>query len=154
LSYLQSNPFSGNLNLAPTLKLYDQVLEELYPPPDPGADDGEIDEEDLLQDFFESYRHTRERRSGEFAEEDASAEDAFFDQFFSQQQQREREEQQRADDLALKKMMKSSSLNKLFRKLAHKLHPDRETDERARAEKHRLMVELIQARDKNDIPAI
>src|SRR5690606_14298052 len=154
ISYLQNSPFSTPESLSATLKQYEQVLDELYPAPELSDDDGELDEEDLLEDFFETYRHGQKRKNGEFGEDETSAEDDFFEQFFEQQQQREREAQKRADELALKKMMKSSSLNKLFRKLAHALHPDRETDEVARAEKNQLMVELIQARDNNDIPAI
>ena len=156
LSRIQNSPFSGSINIADTLKTYFAVLDELYPraTPGEGEEDGEESDDDLLDDFFESFRQTAHARNGEFPDMDASAEDAFFDQFFQQEQQREREAKQRADELALKKLMKASSMNKLFRKLAHMLHPDRETDEAAREEKNRLMVELIKARDSNDIPAL
>lgn len=156
LSYMQGSLFAEGLDLAETLQIYSEVLDAMNPVPEHTGEDGdeELDDDDLLDDFFEGFRQATEGKHDDIFDDDASAEDNFFDQFFRQEQQREREAQQRADELALKQMMKASSINKLFRKLARLLHPDRETDESAREEKNRLMAELIQARNTNDIPAL
>jgi hypothetical protein len=60
----------------------------------------------------------------------------------------------KAEGQALNDLMRGSSINKVFRKVARSLHPDREPDEGARVEKNRLMGLLLQARDNNDVPAM
>jgi len=43
------------------------------------------------------------------------------------------------------------NIDKLFRRVAHAVHPDREHDETLKAEKHDLMSACLQARDEGDI---
>ncbi|MFK8076040.1 MAG: hypothetical protein AB8B84_05600 [Granulosicoccus sp.] len=46
------------------------------------------------------------------------------------------------------------SVDRLFRQLAKVLHPDREQDEKLRAEKHKLMSQCLEARQKKDIDTL
>lgn len=64
------------------------------------------------------------------------------------------EEKERAENQSLDQLLKKSSLNKIFRQLARKLHPDRAATEEEREERHHLMSELTEARDAKDIPRL
>ncbi|MFT5717953.1 MAG: hypothetical protein ACJAWS_002268 [Oleiphilaceae bacterium] len=67
------------------------------------------------------------------------------------------DDQDRAEEEKIKKinkLLKRSSINNMFRRIAKVLHPDKEQDEQKKEEKHQLMTSLIGARDKNDIPTI
>lgn len=46
------------------------------------------------------------------------------------------------------------SVDRLFRQLAKVLHPDREQDEKLRAEKHKLMSQCLEARQNKDIDTL
>lgn len=46
------------------------------------------------------------------------------------------------------------SINRLFRQLAKVLHPDREQDEKLKAEKHLLMSQFLEARQNKDIDTL
>ena len=46
------------------------------------------------------------------------------------------------------------SIDRLFRQLAKVLHPDREQDEKLRAEKHKLMSQCLEARQNKDIDTL
>jgi hypothetical protein len=54
-------------------------------------------------------------------------------------------------DERIRKSQNSLSVNRLFRQLAKVLHPDREQDEVIKAEKHLLMSQCLEARQKKDI---
>lgn len=67
------------------------------------------------------------------------------------------DDKDRAEEEKIKKinkLLKRSSINSMFRRVAKVLHPDKEQDEQKKEEKHQLMTSLIEARDKNDIPTI
>ncbi|MFT5894071.1 MAG: hypothetical protein ACI8VW_000938 [bacterium] len=57
-------------------------------------------------------------------------------------------------DEKIKKSQKSLSVDRLFRQLAKVLHPDREQNETLKAEKHLLMSQCLEARQKKDIDAL
>lgn len=57
-------------------------------------------------------------------------------------------------DDKIRKSQKSLSVNRLFRQLAKVLHPDREQDEAIKAEKHLLMSQCLEARQKKDIDTL
>lgn len=57
-------------------------------------------------------------------------------------------------EFELEKLLKSTSINKLFRRLAKALHPDLIQDETKKSERHHLMIELINARKNKDIVKI
>lgn len=155
-----SNPFSTQVDLTELRNRVDEQLAEIYPDEpalfNTGSEHGEKSDdaqqppqtEDLFNDLF-----------AEFEMEDDMDKDAlnpFAEAFFEEfaQQQRATEEARQAEGQALKEMMKTSSINRLFRKVARVLHPDRERDEGAREEKNRLMGALLHARQTNDIPMI
>jgi len=143
------NPFAGDIDLAALYQAIDATMEKMHP--------------EEFESFQEDAMHGEEHFFDEMADEDDHAsmfEDLFsdfqhdprFDEFFSQQDSFE--QQIKDDEQALNKLMKGGSINKLFRRVARILHPDREQDEDARLEKNRLMSELTEARDSNDITTL
>ncbi|MFT7314421.1 MAG: hypothetical protein ACI9J5_002564 [Paraglaciecola sp.] len=55
------------------------------------------------------------------------------------------------EQLTLDKLFKSSELNKIYKRLATKIHPDKEIDDELKAEKQVLMQQLSAARKVNDV---
>ncbi|KAA0890797.1 hypothetical protein [Pusillimonas sp. ANT_WB101] len=151
LQIMQNNPFGSHLNMEPIHQGLEDALAVTYPDSEYAADPS--DEEDLLsEELFEELFAKFEQAgktsgSGQNADE-ADADGAYFEH------ERAHDQQRYDESLALKRLMKSSSMNKLFRKVAGILHPDKEPDETERQNKNRLMGELIQARNTNDIPRI
>jgi ribosomal protein S20 len=150
LDYIDSithNPFASDIDLSPLYQTMDAIVKKIYPEAfDPFQDDAmhsdqhffdEMDDEDdsanMFDDLFSDFQHDS-------------------DEFFRQHESFE--QQKKDDEQALNKLMKGGSINKLFRRVARVLHPDREQDEEARLEKNRLMSELIEARDNNDITTL
>ena len=88
------------------------------------------------------------------AEENAGFgfEDSLFEKL--EAERLELEEKQRAENQNLDLLLKRSSINKMFRQLARKLHPDLAATEEERLERHHLMSELTEARDAKDIPRL
>lgn len=60
---------------------------------------------------------------------------------------------ERDDDAALKttEMFKGAQLNKMYKRVANVLHPDKERDPLKKAEKHHLMQTLAKAKHDNDV---
>jgi hypothetical protein len=151
---MTDHPFAEHLDMAALRQRMADAFAFAYPERSPvhdaSADGFPFDEDELHMTEDEEPASTTGNSSGR--DDDVTAEQAFFDQY---SQQRQAEEQQRQDESqALKQLIRSSSVNKLFRKLAGILHPDRAGDETARLERNRLMSELIQARDSNDVPKL
>lgn len=165
LEIMQNSPFGSHLNMEPIR----QRLAEAWAVIDPGSqhssgyradglefgdfDSPMFDEddplvEDMFQELFAEFEQADTESDSEQSWGEAGADEAFF------QQQRAHEQLRQDESRALKQLMKSSSMNRLFRKVAGILHPDKEPDETARRDKNRLMGELIQARNTNDIPRI
>lgn len=155
---IRNNPFAADLDLTPLLEKMEAVLAKMHPElaselrehADPDGDGespfGAAHEQGTMEDLFEEL-------ADEFGHHPDFEE--FAEWFAKQNESFESAHQQRKDeDQALAKLMKDSSINKLFRKVARVLHPDREQDDDARIEKNRLMSELVEARDANDITTI
>ncbi|PLC53687.1 hypothetical protein CR155_12865 [Pollutimonas nitritireducens] len=119
---------------------------------DGSAPDREFGSRDMFEELFAAFEQS-DAASASFEQHDEMHSDHAFHQEFFQRHQAH-EQQRRDENLALKQLIRSSSVNKLFRKLAGILHPDKERDATLRMEKNRLMRELIQARDSNDIPKL
>lgn len=144
---ITSNPFAGGIDLSPLYQTMEAIVEKMHPEafdPFQGGEmhsdkhffdemDNEDDIASMFDDLFSDFQHDS-------------------DKFF--RQQKSFEQQMKDDEQALSKLMKGGSINKLFRRVARVLHPDREQDEDARLEKNRLMSELIEARDSNDITTL
>jgi len=90
--------------------------------------------------------------------EDESIDHDFFERLFDEfTNHHEFDDNDSAEEEKIKKinkLFKRSSINNMFRRIAKVLHPDKEQDEQRKDEKHQLMISLIEARDKNDIPTI
>ena len=90
--------------------------------------------------------------------EDENIDHDFFERLFDEfTNHNEFDDKNRGEEEKIKKinkLLKRSSINSMFRRIAKVLHPDKEQDEQRKDEKHKLMTGLIEARDKNDIPTI
>lgn len=64
------------------------------------------------------------------------------------------EDNQAAQDAELARLMKTTSINKLFRKIARAMHPDLEQDKNKKREKHDQMARLLEAREQKDVAYI
>ncbi|PLC49585.1 hypothetical protein CR159_11655 [Pollutimonas subterranea] len=164
---MENNPFSQHLDMSALQRRMADAFAVAYPEPqlEAGAGDFDFDDnghdiggdedpsiQDMFQDLFDEFERA-DAAGNPFAEhDDPHSEHSFFNEF--SQRQQAHEQQVRDENLALKQLIRSSSVNKLFRKLAGILHPDKERDETVRMEKNRLMSELIRARDSNDIPRL
>jgi hypothetical protein len=154
---INSNPFSAGMDLRALHQGVEEQLDQLELEELEQSDmyQAETDEEsaeapevdDMFADFFGDFAGTANADDQDF---DPFAE-TLFDDFA---QQHEAVDERAAEAQTVQDLMKDSSVNKLFRKLARVLHPDRERDEDARKDKNRLMSELLQARESKDIPTI
>lgn len=143
------NPFAGDIDLAALFQAIDATMEKMHP--------------EAFDPFQDDAMHSEEHFFDEMADEDDLA--SMFEELFSDfeddprsdeffRQQKSFEQQIKDDEQALNKLMKGGAINKLFRRVARVLHPDREQDEAARLEKNRLMSELTEARNNNDITTL
>lgn len=145
---IANNPFATDVDLAALSQTMQATMEKIHP--------------ELLDTFQDEAMHNEEHFFDEMADEDDESifeklfsdiqDEPGFDDFFSQQ--KSFDQQIKDDEQALNKLMKGGSINKLFRRVARVLHPDLEQDEEARLEKNRLMSELIEARNNNDITSL
>lgn len=145
---ITQNPFAGDIDLAALFQKIEATMEKMHPEEFDAIQDDPTYSEDH---FFDDMADDVEPRTLEDFFADLQGE-AGFDEFFSQQDAFE--QQIKDDELALNKLMKGGSINKLFRRIARVLHPDREQNEEARQEKNRLMSELTEARNNNDITTL
>lgn len=145
---ITSNPFAGGIDLAALYQVMDATIEKIHSEAfDPFQDDELHSEHDFFDEMAdEDDASIFEKLFSDFQD------DPRFDEFFREQESRE--QQLKDDQQSLNKLMKGGSINKLFRRVARVLHPDREQDEKARQEKNRLMSELIEARENNDITTL
>ncbi|GLR63864.1 hypothetical protein [Marinospirillum insulare] len=145
---IANNPFATDVNLDALSQKMQAIMEKIHP--------------ELFETFQDEAMHEEEHFFDEMADEDDESifeklfsdfqDEPGFDDFFRQQEAFE--QQVKDDEKALNKLMKGKSINKLFRRIARMLHPDFEQNEEARLEKNRLMSELIEARDNNDITTL
>lgn len=163
LMNISSNPFSVPADLS---ALHDAVAAQLREldahysatggaaaPVDASESKQASQADDLFDQLFGECEDEEEEDDDDDEDWDEELEDPAEAWFGSAAHEAEQAARQ-AEGQALKELMKSSSINKLFRKVAQVLHPDREPNEEARAEKNRLMGILLQARDANDIPLL
>ncbi|AWB68478.1 hypothetical protein C2869_19645 [Saccharobesus litoralis] len=69
---------------------------------------------------------------------------------FGNQQQRQAAPEFANSNVELDNLFKSSQLNKMYKRLASALHPDKVTDEQQKSERHELMQVLAEAKQSND----
>ncbi|WP_257326466.1 J domain-containing protein [Pseudoalteromonas rhizosphaerae] len=130
----------------PGLELTDEQLKEIAL--DPQLLYKHLDE----QGFGDNKEHDSDSTDDPFNAGDAQSEgDEDWDDFFDQYERFDRDEiKQQKTDAKLEKLFKSSQLNKMYKRLASKLHPDKEPDPTKKAQKHELMQQLGEARKAKD----
>lgn len=115
----------------------------------------------LLADEFDFIHHLSDEELGEMMrdpaklkekmaaeQEDSEDEEADFSFFDGRDEEIAEQEQQQRE---MNTLFSISVANRMYKRLAMLLHPDRETDEAAKQEKHKLMLTLTKARKTQDI---
>ena len=157
LNSIMSNPFSHNVNLEDLMDVLHQNLEQHEKNefeksekrnPDLASEMEEVLEDEdidsLVEDLFDELED-------DFVDEfDTEFEDDFDEDLEDDLDWDVDAKQQHEMD----KLLKSSSINKLFRRLAKALHPDLVQNEAEKEQRHHLMSELINARKNKDIVKI
>ena len=129
--------------------------------------DDELDDDDIVFNFSSSYESPSHQRYGDRKPSNAQQTgDSFEHSGHSEpHEQTSENHQDRSDDDPSTASEHASStaetvfgdvlsVDQLFRPLARALHPDREQDEKRKAEKHALMSECLLARENNDIDSL
>jgi len=108
--------------------------------------------DDMFEDLFSEFEDFFEAELLKAEQADTQREN---DPFESEWEQAINNSTAHSDqEKALDKLLRSSNINKMFRKIARVLHPDREVDEDLKALRHDQMSELLRVRDERDIPAL
>ncbi len=119
--------------------------------------DGEdFNPEDFPDEQDEWSQDKNKEYNGEENNDGADFEN-FFKQNFSEQEWNEYQAEKSASekqDKDAQRLLKSSSIRTMFRRIAKVLHPDLESDDEKKEEKHHLMSKLIAAREEQDIVTI
>lgn len=142
LDTLTNNPFADGIDLAPLNQALESSLIMRFRMFDACQDDDDDDYDDDDNSYIEAEKIVEDLFS--YIEPDLE-----YYEFLNQQEAFE--QQIKDDEKNLNKLMKSTSIKKLFRQIAGVIHPDREQNEEASQEKNHQMSELIKARDSNDI---
>ncbi|BCD99357.1 hypothetical protein [Marinagarivorans cellulosilyticus] len=121
-------------------ELLRKVLEEAMEESD-SLDEEAAPAADLFEDLF-----------GDSADSEFGAGDDFFGHESSDFEDLFDEDELQHKELD--RLFKASSINKLFRRITKKIHPDLEPDETKKAERHQQMCQLIEARENKDIAYI
>ncbi|MEM5550905.1 hypothetical protein WNY63_09200 [Pseudoalteromonas neustonica] len=179
LEYLSGHPFIGELEIEKVTQIFQShlskhnhdtvnaidssqlnLLRTMLQQDFPGLELTDEDLREIAVNPQKLYQHLDEQGFGEDEESDDDAfnpgnahaeQDEDWDDFFDQFERFDRDEiKQQKTDAKLEKLFKSSQLNKMYKRLAAKLHPDKEPDPTKKAEKHELMQQLGQARKAKD----
>ena len=166
LNILTYHPFVDHLDIPALLDRFremmpEQMMEEdaFIPdedpvdsktPDDPDSDESSQEEKGGTMDMFEELFDDADLNK---KNEDITEEEDLFEQFYEEifEEQQAYEDERKKEIQALDQVLKASSMNKMFRKIAARLHPDREQDPDKKAQKHQQMSALVDARDKRDV---
>ena len=129
--------------------------------------DEELEDDDIVFNFSSSYESPSHQRHGDRKQSKAQqTEDIFGHNECAGSHNHADNDHQDHDDTSSSKASEHTgstvervfgdvlSIDQLFRPLARALHPDREQDEKRKAEKHALMSECLLARENNDIDSL
>lgn len=105
------------------------------------------DFEQYLKDIAQSHQEKYADIKNDDSMDEDELDDDFYDRAFNSFKQEESDPS--IDDI--KMLFKSSALNKLYKKMASRLHPDKESDESLKKEKHELMQKLSKAKRDGDV---
>ncbi len=105
------------------------------------------------QDFEQYFKDIAQSHKEKYAdiEDDSMDEDELDDDFFERAFNNFKQEESAPSIDDIKMLFKSSDLNKLYKKMASRLHPDKESDESLKTEKHELMQQLSKAKRDGDV---
>ncbi|QTL38193.1 J domain-containing protein [Pseudoalteromonas viridis] len=102
---------------------------------------------------MQAARYEGEQTANEEADEEAFDDDPFANGFYNQFEPDDDAQYRdfaKVEQNRLDRLFKGSQLNKMYKRLASKLHPDKEPDPARKAQKHNLMHELSEARRAKD----
>ena len=120
------------------------------------GEEAEIPEEikDLFEEFFADFEN--DAINTPFDAVDDNTDDDPFSAYQERFQEYVNQEdaKQKQKDSELSKLLKATPISQLFRKISRAIHPDLESDEALKQQKHEQMAKLIQAREQKDIPTI
>jgi len=177
IDYLAAHPFSEGIDVADLREKINTELTLLAENIDQAVDedsiaelasmldemfDGEMqfDREELIELIKnpaliqEHVQRFHEKMNEEEIEKDDDSEefDQGFEEDFDYQYNRSFSKRNSKEELGIiEKLFKGSQLNKMYKRLASKLHPDKESDEAKKAIKHELMQQLARARENKDV---
>lgn len=176
IDYLDSHPFADNVDTSLLRTQLNSELTKLVDKSDRQIDEEEISQlQDMLDDMFEGelqldrdelidilknpdhmekhinkFHQRMDEEHSSFSGETEQSGDAFEDDHFYQDYEKAEESIGKHDAKVLEKLFKGSQLNKMYKRLASKLHPDKESDADKKVIKHALMQQLVAARKNKD----
>ena len=177
IDYLATHPFSEGIDVADLREQINTELTLLAESLDQAVDEESIVElANMLDEMFdgemqfnreelieiiknpaliqEHVQRFHEKMNEEEIEKDDDSEefDQGFEEDFDYQYNRSFSKRNSKEELGiLEKLFKGSQLNKMYKRLAAKLHPDKESDATKKAIKHDLMQQLATARENKDV---
>lgn len=105
----------------------------------------------VFQQTLREFLAEKSQEEGQAEENGDLDDDEFFQEHFhGNGHQRYQDQQGAIKQEKLKSLFNSSKLNKLYKILANRLHPDKETNEHLKAEKSELMAKLVAAKKDKD----
>ena len=111
-----------------------------------------------IYEYLDAHEASEEAEEIDELEEDDETpfDDHFFDDFYQRFHQYDEEDkaEEQLKHSELDKLFKGSQLNKMYKRLASKLHPDKEQDLQIKQQKHLQMQVLAEARRHKDVFAI
>ena len=99
--------------------------------------------QEFFKEFLENKGAAEQDEEGFFGDD---AEEHDYDEHYRQEEQQQGNKKQ--DNL--KSLFNTTKLNKLYKILANRLHPDKEKNEHLKAEKSALMAQLVEAKKNKD----
>lgn len=101
-----------------------------------------------IEKHIKKAHENREEKEKLFGDEQDQPEDRFEENYFHEEYE---EHIGKHDTKVLEKLFKGSQLNKMYKRLASKLHPDKENDVDKKERMHALMQQLVSARKNKDV---
>jgi hypothetical protein len=174
IDYLDLHPFAANIDTSRLRQQLNSELSQLTKKNEHPIDDEAIVQlQSMLDDLFdgdiplerdelidilknpesiEKYikkaHENREYKEKPFGDEQDQSEDSFEENYFHEEYE---QHIGKHDTKVLEKLFKGSQLNKMYKRLAAKLHPDKENDVDNKARMHALMQQLVSARKNKDV---
>ncbi len=112
---------------------------------------GFLRDPDAFQQKFHEYVDARsDKASDDFNTNDYDDNNQDDESFFEDEYQYQQAEDETKKQTKLKELFNNSKLNKLYKILANRLHPDKEMNPQLKEQKQELMVQLANAKKQKD----